>query len=104
MPLQIEVSMGSGAVAASDPATGEKFSGRYVGIREGATGTVTAFGPAGFGVAIASADSNIANSTAYLTGDKGTMLSCEMQIRAGLSPHGIGGCGDNKGIKYRLQF
>jgi hypothetical protein len=104
MPLQIAVSTGSGAVTASDPATGERFSGTYVGIIERTTGAASAFGPAGFGVATGSVGSNIASSTAYLSGDKGTMLTCEMQIAAGLSPHGIGSCTDNKNMKYRLQF
>jgi hypothetical protein len=67
----------------------------------GFTGTAT--GTAS-GSGVASVGSNIANATAYLAGDKGTMLNCEMHIEAGLSPHGIGGCSDNKGKNYRLQF
>jgi hypothetical protein len=35
--------------------------------------------------------SNIANTTAYPTGDKGSMLNYEMKIEASISPYGIGG-------------
>ena len=59
-------------------------------------------GLSGFGISAVS--SNIANATAFLKGDKGTMLNCVMQIEASISPHGIGGCDDNFGKKYRLQF
>jgi hypothetical protein len=50
--------------------------------------------------------SNIANANAFLKGDKGTMLTCVMKIEGAVvsSPHGIGGCNDNLGKKYRLQF
>jgi hypothetical protein len=85
-----------------------QFSGTYVGIMSSVTrsstavisGDVTA---SGFGVD--SISSNIANATAFLKGDKGTMLNCAMQIQASvIAPRGIGGCTDNSGRKYRLQF
>lgn len=120
LEFQIEKAHRTGAVAAFDPSTGERFSGAYVGILErttafssgfltgrtnfvgtGFSGTATSTA-SGFG--FGSVGSNIANATAYLAGDKGTMLNCEMQIEAGFSPHGIGGCVDNKSEKYRLQF
>ena len=120
LSFQIEKAYRTGAVTALDPATGERFSGTYVGILErtttlsssflsgqtnvagtGFAGTATSTA-SGFGTG--SVGSNIANATAYLAGDKGTVLTCEMLIEAGFSPHGIGKCSDNKGKNYRLQF
>lgn len=108
LQFEIEKAHRTGAVKAVDPSTGERFSGTYVGIMERISGTSTAFVSgqnrfaSGFGTA--SIGSNIANATAYLKGDKGTMLTCRMRIEAGISPHGIGGCDDNRGGKYQLQF
>lgn len=107
MQFQIEKAYRSGAVTAADPSTGEQFSGTYVGILPGATQTSSAVisgnaSLSGFGTS--SIRSNIANATAFLQGTKGTMLNCTMQIEASISPHGIGGCDDNFGRKYKLQF
>ena len=108
LQFEIERAHRTGAAKAVDPSTGERFSGTYVGLMERIDATSTAFVSgqnrfaSGFGTA--SIGSNIANATAYLKGDKGTMLTCRMQIEAGLSPHGIGGCDDNRGGKYKLQF
>lgn len=112
LDFQIEVAKRSGKVAASNPRTGEQFNGTYVGILERVTSFSTGYAQAsgmggsvtasGFGSA--SAGSNIANATAFLKGNKGTTLNCEMQIEAGLNPHGIGQCADQHGGKYRLQF
>jgi hypothetical protein len=105
LEFQIEKAGRTGAVTAFDLQTGEHYSGSYVGILEaigGSSVTVTSAGSVGttnFGLG-----SNIANATAYLTGDKGSMLNCEMKIEAAISPNGIGGCTDQKGGKYRLQF
>lgn len=112
LDFQIEVAKRSGKVAASNPRTAEQFSGTYVGILERVTsfssgyaqasgmgGSVTA---SGFGSSRAS--SNIGNASAFLKGNKGTTLNCEMQIEAGLNPHGIGQCTDQRGGRYRLQF
>jgi hypothetical protein len=95
-------------VGAFDPALSENFTGTYVGIletiRSSSTGFVQSGNSSATGFGFGSMGSNIANATAYLTGNKGTKLSCEMNIEAGFSPHGIGGCTDQKGGKYRLQF
>ncbi|MGB6756196.1 MAG: hypothetical protein WBE71_27525 [Xanthobacteraceae bacterium] len=108
LQFEIETSHGSGAVKASDTSTGEEFSGTYVGIMSSATRTSSAVisgGVTASGFGVDSISSNIANATAFLKGDKGTMLNCAMQIQASVvSPHGIGGCTDNSGQKYRLQF
>ena len=109
-PLEIEVAHRSGAVKALDPSTGEQFSGTYVGIMptvsRTSSGVISSqgFNASGFGIDTVS--SNIANANAFLKGDKGTMLTCVMKIEGAVvsSPHGIGGCNDNLGKKYRLQF
>jgi hypothetical protein len=112
LDFQIEVAKRSGKVAASNPRTGEQFSGKYVGILERVTSFSSGYAQAsGLGSSVtasgfgsASAGSNIANATAFLKGNKGTTLNCEMQIEAGLNPHGIGQCTDQGGARYRLQF
>jgi hypothetical protein len=53
----------------------------------------------------ASVSSNFATTTAFLTGDKGNSLNCQMTIQASLvSPHGLGDCSDKNGVKYHVQF
>jgi len=106
LSFSIERAYNTGRVSALDPKTGETFAGSYVGIRNEETtiAHVGSYSGNGGGYGIVSVDSNIANANAFLTGDKGTVLTCSMQIQAGLSPHGIGGCDDNRGKKYRLQF
>jgi hypothetical protein len=108
LDFEIEKSHGTGRVTARDTITGEQFSGEYVGIREttSATGSSIAISQNrvanGFGSA--SVSSNLANATAFLTGDKGNSLNCQMTIQVGFSPHGIGDCSDKSGIKYHVQF
>jgi hypothetical protein len=108
LQFEIEKAHRTGAVKALDPATGEKFVGAYSSVKEVVSGSSSAFvsGKAGFasGFGSASAASNIANATAFLKGDRGTMLNCSMLIQAGFSPSGIGDCTDNRGEKYKLQF
>jgi hypothetical protein len=113
LEFQIEKAHRSGAVTAYDPSNGERFSGRYVGILERVSGTSTTMAhvgtssgasASGVGFGSSSVGSNIANATAFLTGDKGNTLNCEMKIEAGFSPHGLGVCTDQKGAQYRLQF
>lgn len=108
LEFQIEKTRGAGAVTAFDAATGEQYTGNYTAIREGVSGASTAIVQSGTGyvtgTSFGSATSNTANASAYLTGNKGSMLTCEMRIQAGLSPHGIGSCVDSRGGRYRLQF
>lgn len=108
LPFEIEHASRSGAVRATDPETGEHFSGQYTGILETVSGRSNTFAMAGnataYGSRRSSASSNIADANAFLSGDKGTTLTCTMKIEAGLSPHGIGQCQDNKGMSYQLQF
>jgi hypothetical protein len=87
------------------PKTGEHYAGNYVGILEAVGGSSVTVSSAGnVGATSFGLGSNIANATAYLTGDKGSMMNCEMKIEASISPHGIGGCTDQRGGKYRMQF
>jgi hypothetical protein len=98
----------SGGVTALDPTTQEHFSGTYVGVLESASASSSGLVTNGRGFAVGSssgvAGSNIADATAYLRGDRGSMLTCSMKIEAGVSPHGLGSCTDNHGGSYRLQF
>jgi hypothetical protein len=103
LQFQIETAFHTGAVTASDPSTGERFAGQYVGILEQTTATASGIGSAGYGFAAGSVGSNIADATAYLTGDKGTTLTCEMRIQAGHFPHGIGHCADNRGCSISFS-
>jgi hypothetical protein len=108
LDFEIEKSYGTGHVTARDNTTGEQFAGEYVAIREtiSASGSSVAISgnrmATGFGSGTVS--SNMANATAFLTGDRGNSLNCQMTIQAGLSPHGIGDCFDKNGIKYHVQF
>jgi hypothetical protein len=116
MQFAIEKAYRSGSVTAFDPVKQENFVGTYVGILERVTGASNATANANIqsgvqtgsasasGYGVTSFSSNIANANAYLKGDKGTLLSCVMQIEAAFNPHGIGGCDDNFGKKYRLQL
>ncbi len=108
MSFEIEKAHRTGVVRATDPSSGEKFIGNYVGIKErlnvNTSRTATAGSAVVSGFGHGSIEANTANATAFFKGDKGTMLNCEMKIEAGLSPHGIGTCDDNQGKKYRLQF
>jgi hypothetical protein len=98
----------SGNVTAFDSPTQEHFSGTYVGIleltRTSSSGLITNGGGFAVGSAAGVTGSNIADATAFLRGDKGSVLTCSMRIEAGVSPHGLGTCTDNHGSSYRLQF
>jgi hypothetical protein len=108
LEFQIEKAHRSGAVSAYDPSTGERFSGRYVGIRETIQGSDSIFVQSGprsaVGYGSKEISSNIGNATAFLSGDKGSSLNCTMQIEIGFNPHGLGTCMDAKGDQYRVQF
>jgi hypothetical protein len=108
LDFEIEKSSGTGRVTARDNITGEQFAGEYVGIREtisaSSSGVATAGTRMATGFGSSSVSSNMANATAFLTGDKGSSLNCQMTIQAGFSPHGIGDCSDKNGAKYHVQF
>ena len=81
LDFAIEKTYGSGRVTAFNSKTNETFEGKYSAI-----GTSTA------------------RATAFLKGDKGSIIYCQMEIQAGLNPHGLGKCQDQKEIVYRVQF
>lgn len=108
LDFAIQKTTGSGGVTAFDSARQENFSGTYVAVLE-ATGAVSnGFATngqrfvAGSGSAVVG--SNMADATAFLRGNKGTMIQCSMKIQAAAYPHGLGTCTDNHGGQYRLQF
>jgi len=108
LDFAIQKTYGSGAVSAFDSDRQERFSGSNVAVLASTTTSARAVVTNGSGFAVGNATessgSNMADATAYLRGDKGTMLTCTMRIQAGVYPHGIGDCTDNRRTTYRLQF
>jgi hypothetical protein len=108
LDFAIQKTYGSGAVSAFDSDRQERFSGSYVAVLGSTTTNARAVVMNGSGFAVGhateSSGTNMADATAYLRGDKGTMLTCTMRIQAGVYPHGIGDCTDNHRMSYRLQF
>lgn len=112
LDFEIETAYRSGAVAAANPRTSERFAGRYTAIVDTtysrSTSQVNVFGAAGSvtgtGFGTTAQRSSIGNASAFLRGDRGTTLNCTMQIEAGIRPTGIGTCQDQRGLRYKLQF
>lgn len=108
VPMQIEVSLGNGAIRATDPSTGEQFAGTYVSLTQTEQGAAFgfAFTPQGSSPAWAFGNktSNLRPTMATLIGDKGTVLDCRLAIQPGRPPRGAGTCTDNRGGRYTLQF
>lgn len=95
----------TGGVWATNAVTREQFSGQYTAIIPRAFGYARAVNSYGqSATAYGTARSGTANAAASLKGDKGTVISLEMDIATGWSPHGIGGGNDNKKRTYRVQF
>lgn len=108
LPMQIELtplSHPSGKMLATDTASGEVLSGTYTAILGTSVTQVsrpTLFGDQTRATAVQTSD--IAQASAVLVGNKGTVLNLHMQIKAGNPPVGFGDGEDNKGRKYSLQF
>ena len=123
LEFEIETSRGTGDMRATNPKTGEKFTGQYTGIRK----TTTVLLPTGLagnepanaadaffrglngGLAGGLNNSaviapNYATARGVLAGDKGTMIELFMEIQPGLKPKGHGEGTDNKGGRYQVQF
>jgi hypothetical protein len=83
LSFEIQVSSHGGGARASDPQRHEQFAGTYA-----ATG-------GGFFTVPA---------TVRLTGNRGTSISCHIDIRAGDVPTGNGSCTDQRRGGYTLQF
>lgn len=114
-PFEIEVARRKGKVTAQNPKSGEVFSGTYVGILQQQINRSSGFfnmnGPDGSingsGFGNSRSTNSIAYAQAILQGNKGTTLTCDLQIEIGTvfrQPNGVGECTDNKKRKYRLQF
>lgn len=78
----IEYSTGQGKMEASNPKTGEKFTGMYTGV------FIT---------------DNYAECKGVLMGDKGTVIFINMKINVGSSPFGFGDGIDNNDNKYQYH-
>ena len=102
-PMQIELSYGSGRMTATDPVTGEIFSGTYTAILD--QHVIQHQSTSLFGEDETAVDtSGIAQGSAVLVGNKGTVLNLKMQIKPGTNPTGFGEAEDNHGKKYNIQF
>jgi hypothetical protein len=108
LPMQLELSTGSGRITAFNPVTNEKFSGNYTAVSEdkyiqyskpsfwGSENTVQAVEM-----------SSSVPATAIIVGDQGTVINIRIRIRPGnahVLPIGYGDAEDNKGVKYNFQF
>ena len=105
LPMQIQLSYGSGKMTAVDPVTGETFDGTYTAIQETKASQVSQ--PGLFGdneVGSSVTVTNMSQASAILVGSKGTVLNIKMQIQAGRPPIGFGEATDNAGKKYNVQF
>lgn len=105
LPMQIQLSYGTGKMTALNPETGETFDGIYTAILETKSSQVSR--PTWLGdqeTASEVTTSDLAQASAVLVGNKGTVLDIKMQIQAGVRPIGFGEATDNAGKKYRVQF
>lgn len=105
LPMQIQLSYGSGRMTAVDPKTSEMFDGTYTAIQQTQVTQHTQpslFGDEDVGQSVATSD--VAQASAVLVGNKGTILNIKMQIKAGSPPIGFGEAEDNHGAKYNVQF
>ncbi len=104
-PMEVEISYGSGSMTATDPNTGERFEGKYTAIldqRVTQHSRETFWGTEDAGQSVET--SSVAQGSAVLVGDKGTVLNVKMHIKPGSPPIGYGEAEDNKGRKYNVQF
>jgi hypothetical protein len=105
IPLQVQLSYGSGQMNGTDPATGETFTGTYTAIQETSTNQVST--PSFWGdqdTAQEVKTSDVAQASAVLVGNKGTVFNIKMTVKAGNPPIGFGEATDNAGKKYNVQF
>jgi hypothetical protein len=101
--MQIELSYGSGSMSATDPVTGEVFNGTYTAILE--THVIQHQSTSLFGSDATVTDtSGVAQGSAVLVGNKGTVLNLKLHIKPGTQPSGFGEAEDNHGKKYNVQF
>lgn len=102
----------SGGVYATNAVTGQSFDGQYTGIMQGGIsqswGTASAWGTGGSATATGETwgrwQSTTANTRAFLSDGKGTIINLRMEIQSGFVPHGFGGGRDNHGKEYEVPF
>lgn len=101
--MQYELTSGSGRMTATNPATGEFLDGRYTAVLE--TRVRTHQSNSLFAEDETSVETtDVAQGSAVLVGNKGTVLNLKLQVKAGNPPSGFGEGQDNKGVKYNVQF
>lgn len=114
-PFGIARSYGTGALSATDPQSGETFTGQYTGTYIGGgssfgtwSGTATNYSTGSMTILSGrgSTFSPPTNATArgVLTGTAGTVIEVYLDIRPGIVPKGHGTGQDNKGRRFQIQF
>ena len=105
-PMQYEFTSGSGKMTARNPITGELFQGTYTAILETHTvqNTNTSIFDLSDDDSQSVSTSDVAQGTAVLVGNKGTVLNLKLHVKVGNPPTGFGEGEDNKGGKYSVQF
>ena len=106
-PFDIQTSYGTGKLTATDPQTGEVFTGQYTGVYQGGGSSYgTAFNAQLLSTTTFQSFTPPSNATArgILRGDRGTVIQIYLDIRPGLVPKGHGQGLDNKGRQYQIQF
>lgn len=108
LPVGIELvtaDRGGGKITANDPVSGETFTGTYTFIAETKVRQDSRPGFLGYQETNTSVHvSDVVPGMATLVGDKGTVISLKMTIKAGHPPVGMGEGVDNKNRKYSFQF
>jgi len=108
MPFEIETSRSTGSLKATNPETGEIFTGQYTGKFTGggySQGTIrTASASTGISRFQSFTPPTGANARGILKGDQGTVISIYLDITPGFRPTGFGEGVDNKGVEYQIQF
>ena len=103
LAMQVELTSGSGKMIATNPVTGEILQGTYTAMLE--TKVRTHQATSLFGSDDTSTEtSDVAEGTAILVGNKGTVLNLKLHVKVGNPPTGFGDGEDNKGVKYNVQF
>jgi hypothetical protein len=117
VPVTVRVEADSATVRGTDPATGERLEGSFHVDREqrGARGVLAPPAPVGGGsVSPGQPPSPVSvpratlRMSGRLDGDKGTSLTCVLEVERRLRLRGSGLCrpigGDEPAVTYRLRF
>jgi hypothetical protein len=103
LAMQYELTSGSGKMIATNPVTGEILQGMYTAVLE--TKVHTHQSNSLFGSDDTSTETgDVAEGTAVLVGNKGTVMNLKLHVKVGNPPTGFGDGEDNKGVKYNVQF